>query len=206
MALFSIRRAACAVAALGLLAVSCSEIKPIIPVEDRRIVVIPMRDELNAHYRSNVGNQLAKQVTDVLEAKRKEDSDCVDVVPYEHLVAALRDDDPLNVSFADVGRRVHADLVLVGNISRFETRQKGDVGFVRGAAKVDLIILETAHPERPLMRTSVTAVFPPTEGYRSWGGYSGEEGGEDEIRAGLMALLTRRVSQLFYPHDPEEKE
>jgi hypothetical protein len=204
MTFFSKRRAALAVAAAALLATSCSEIEPVIPVEGRRMVIIPMRDELHFHYDSEIGTRLAHLVTDTLEAKHKEDSDCVDVVPYEHLIAALRDVDPRDLSFADVGRRTKADLVLVGNVSRFETHLKGDIGFTRGAAKVDLVILETAHPERPLLRTSVSATFPP-ENYSQWGGFSGDEGGENEVREGLVALLRQRIAELFYAHEPEEK-
>jgi hypothetical protein len=197
------RRLAILSALLLLGLTSCSEIEPVIPVADRRMVVIPMRDDLHYYYESATGTELARAVTAQLEGASREDSDAVKVVPFEDLIESVRDVDTKDLSFADVGRRAKADLILVGNIVKFDTRQKGDVGFVRGAAKVDLIVLETAHPEKPLYRTTVTATFPP-EGYRGWGGYSGTEGDESDVRAGLLALTARRVAELFYPHQPEK--
>jgi hypothetical protein len=193
---------ALALSIMPLAALSCSEIQPVVPVEDRRMVVIPMRDAVSYYYESSTGNTLAKLVCEHLQAVRADSSDCVDVVPFDDLVLAVRDVDPKNMKFTEVARRVKADLILVGNITRFETRREGDVGFIRGRCDVDVSVVETTHPEKPLYRKQISVTFPP-ENYHEWGGYSGDEGSEADIKVGLLALATKKISMLFYSHDPD---
>jgi hypothetical protein len=171
------------------------------------MVVIPFRDPIHYHYESPRGNKLARAVAERLAAAHESDAGAAPAaVSIEELAAAVRDRDPKEIPFPEVGRRTQADLVLLGHIARFETRRKGDVGFLRGAARVEIFVFETARPEKPLFKGPVEAVYPP-EDYSSWGGVPIEEGAEDEIEAGLIASLANRIARLFYAHEaqPDEK-
>jgi hypothetical protein len=196
---------ALALSLLPLAALSCSEIQPVVRVDDRRMVVIPMRDTTHYYYESDTGTMLSRLICDHLQAVQNDAHSCVDVVPFDDLVLAVRDVEPKNLKFPEVARRVKADLILVGTVTRFETHRTDDVGFLRGRADVDVTVLDAVHPEKPLYKKVISAEFPP-ENYRDWGGYSSGEGDENDIKVGLMALLTKRISQLFYTHEPEKEK
>lgn len=180
-------------------------IDPVVETEDRRIVVVPMKDGVQHYFESERGIRLARAVTAELQAARKARGDEVpEVVPIEQLALALGDVDVKDLQPGEIGRRAKADLVVLGDITLFETRRAGDVGFFRGQASVLISIVDTARPEHPIAAIEVKASFPP-EGYRSWGGLAATEGGEREIEQGLTLLLAKRIAQLFYPHEPEKE-
>lgn len=185
-------------------AAGCGDIRePVIDVDNRRMVVVPFRDPLQYYFESPRGIRLARLVADQVDRAHQEDGDGVEAVAHEDLVAALRDDDPrtdLKFPYADVGRKTKADLVLTGNITRFEVPLKGDVGFLRGAGSVEIAVYETAKPEKALYKTTVSAIFPPEK----WEtGIGDAEVTEAEIESGLLAVLAKRIAEHFYPHEPE---
>jgi hypothetical protein len=199
--------AALTLALLPLAATSCHDARTntAVPIDGRRMVVIPMRDPVSYYFESPVGTRLAELISDHLEETRKDNSDCVNVVPFEDLKVALRDVNPKNMRFTDIARRVKADMILVGNITTFDTHLAGDIGLVRGKCNLEIMVLETAHPERPILRNQYAFTFPP-ENYHTQGFYTPDQGSEEDVKAGLLALATKKISQLFYAHDAADEK
>ncbi len=198
--------AALACAAACALAQGCRSVDPVIPVEGRRMVVIPFRDAIHYHYESPRGTKLARFIVARLSAAHEADPDeAIAVVPLEELVAAVGNDDPKDFSFSEVGRRTRADVVLLGRIVGFETRRRGDVGFLRGIARAEIAVVETARPEPPLFTTTIDAIYPP-EDYVHWGGLPIDEATEQDIEAGLIGALGEKIARLFYAHEPGADE
>ncbi len=171
------------------------------------MVVMPMKDRLQYYFDSPRGAKLAQLVTERLQAKRHElgKGDAIEVVPFEDLVYAVntRHLDPKDIQPQDLGRMVKADLVLMGDLTQFETKIPGDVGLARGRAAVDLRVIEVAKPDRAFLKRTVKVAYPP-EGHVSTGVLAPSEGGEEEIELGLVALLVDRIAQLFHVHEAEK--
>jgi hypothetical protein len=204
-----VKKATILTLALGLAALAgCHDIvDPVFPVEEHRMVVIPFRGPDGYYFDSNTGAELAHGLDEHLAAKRAElgPAEVIDVVPFEDLVAASRrrNQDPKDVAFADWGRMTNADLVLVGDITQFQSKIPGDVGFSRGRAIVNLKVIEVAKPDRAMYKKTITVAFPPENKMASTGIL--EQGGQEEVRAGLMLALVDEISKLFYPHEVEKQ-
>ena len=191
--------------AAALALASCADtIETAIPIEEHRMVVIPMRGPDGYYFDSRDGAGLAQAVTERLAAKRGElgKGDAMDVVAFEDLIAALqkRPQLPKDIPPQDLGRAVGADLVLLGDITQLQSHIPGDVGFARGRASVDIRVMEVAKPDRSLLKRTIKVTYPPENRISS----TGIGSGEDDVRVGLMAALTDEISKLFYVHEKDK--
>ena len=124
----------------------------------------------------------------------------IPVVHYRPRYFALSTEHPMHAGWEPHALLREADVVLVGNITRFDSSLAGDVGFGRGAAAVEIQIIETAKPERPLYKATVTEIYPPDD-IKSSG--IDTEATPEEIESALLAALAKKIAQLFYAHPPE---
>jgi hypothetical protein len=179
-------------------------IEPEVEPADHRMVIMPMKDRLEYHFDSRRGATVAQTVTDHLARKHKElgGGDAMEVVPFEDLVAEVGKvrKDPKDLRPADIGRMVKADLVLVGDLERFETRIPGDVAIARGRATVNLKLIEVAKPDRAMFTKKLIVTYPE-EGRTNPGIMLSADAGEDAVEAGLLEAVARKVAELFYVHE-----
>ncbi|RME70184.1 MAG: hypothetical protein D6776_12035 [Planctomycetota bacterium] len=187
--------------ALATGCVSEPTIDPVVDIEAHKLVVLPFSEPHLARYESRRGNTLAKMVADwIAEKRRADEDDAIDVVRFDELVHALRDVDPRDLEPLEVARRTGADYALVGEITRYETRRRGDVGVIRGRAEVRLDVLDVAAgPDRPIFSTRIAVQYPPDD-YTMAGVMPLTEGDEKAIETGLMLRLTERIGELFTYH------
>jgi hypothetical protein len=191
----------------ALLIAGCGpdKIEPAVKIEEHRMVIIPFKDRLQHHFESDRGTKLAQAVTERLEEKRKElgKDDCIEVVAFEDLVAAVqkRHDDPKDLKHEDLARSVKADLFLDGDITVFQPQIPGNVGFLQGRATVSLRLAAATRPDKALLKRTVSVLFPPDD--KTSTGVANAGVTEEDIETGLMALLVNKISELFYAHDPE---
>ncbi len=193
------------VAGLVLLAPGCGDIvEPVVAIENRRLAVIPVRDEVEYYFDSERGIAVAELVARRLADERRENpEDTIEVVPFSALVKALGAVDPKDLSFIDIGRRAKADLVLRGEIVKFETRRPGDGGLLRGVALADIAVLDVTREGVSVYEGRIQVNYPPEKRFEGFGALPATEGSEAEVERGLLTLLAARVAELFYVHEPE---
>jgi hypothetical protein len=197
---------AVAALALGAALTGCLSdpiIDPVVDIDDRKLLILPFSDAHFARYDSGRGNVLAKRIADSLAEKRRVqgEDDVIDVVRFEELVTAVRDVDPRELEPREVASRTRSDYVLVGEIEKYETRRKGDVGVIRGTAAVVFDVIDVStQADRPIFSTRIVMQFPPDD-YTMAGVMPLTEGDEQAIDAGLMMRLTSRIAELFTYHE-----
>lgn len=203
-----LRTIAAGAAAALLLGASCSDkiAEPAIEPGSHRLVIIPFKDRLQPSFESDRGIALAQAVAEHLQAKRKElgEGEVIEVVAFEDLVAAVqkRRDKPQDIPLQDLGRAVNADLVLIGELPQFEPKVPNQIGYISGRATVSIQVRETVKPDRAILKQTYTVAFPPDD-KSSWGGVAG--GTQEEIEAGLILSLTKKIGELFYAHKVDER-
>jgi hypothetical protein len=122
---------------------------------------------------------------------------------FEEIVKAVRDDDPSELSHQEIAERTEADTILIGDIKKWQTRVKGDVGVIRGRAEIKIKVVKADDPQgRPLLERRIEASYPPDD-YRNYGFLPVAGNDEATIERGLMEMLTDRIAKHFYFHLPE---
>jgi len=179
---------------------------PAFEIEGRRMVWVPFRGPDGPPYYSKRGNRLTRGAIDtLLRAGEENDSDVLEVVPFEDVVEAVAKEDPLSIKNEALAKRVKADLFLEGTITRWETRRSGDVALLRGRATIRVIVRETEKPRgHPLLDRKLEVVFPKARGYTSWGGLATSEATEADVDQGLLSAAVRDLVDLFRYHEVEE--
>lgn len=196
---------------LGLLALAsgCSDmVEPAMEIEGRRMVIVPMRDRHFGFYQCENGVRLAQGVTRSLEKTREQEGDdeAIEVVPFGELVRAVSDTAPEDVPFEDVCRRTKADLILLGTIEEYTGQVQGDVGVIRGRARVRVQVKRADDlAGSPVLDTHVSASYPPDDDYRNFGFIPTTEGDEEMIDRALMAVLIGKVADLFRWHEAKSR-
>ena len=174
-------------------------VEPVIRVKSRTLVVVPLSDRTRGHFESTTGMEVARVTTSVL-ADHAEDED-YSVVPYKTLEDRLSELDPRTLEFVDIGKKTDADTVIVGEMTRFETRQAGDIGIFRGLAHVRLRVYDLTKDGEVAHESEFEARFPV--GYYTTGTVGATEMSEEEVRRGLIKSTALKLAQHFYEHEDE---
>lgn len=185
-------------------------VEPVVPVDGRKVLVVPFSERSYARFDSIRGIDVAEAVTTKLARERETQGDDVpEAVSQAKLREVLATVDPSGLKPDDLGRRAGANLVVDGHLKKFETRRQGDVGILRGTAEAEVRIIDAAGrgADATLYSGTHTVRFPPEEGYDvdSWGAGATTEIDEERMRQALIALLSKEIAELLYPHPAKEE-
>ncbi len=199
-------------ATIALSAAGCGPdlVEPVVPVDGRKVLVVPFSERSQASFDSINGLDLAEAVTVRLTREREAQGDDVpEPIPQAKLQEVLARVDPSTLKPDDIGRRAGANLVVAGQLKKFETKRPGDVGILRGTAEAEVRILDAARTgaDGTLYSGTLVVQYPPTEGFDvdSWGAGATTEINEEQMRRALVSLLSKEIAQLLYPHEAEKK-
>jgi hypothetical protein len=172
-------------------------IDPVIDVEGKRLAVIPFKDRLNPYFESEPGTQMAETIAYNLQKNAEE----LRVVDFNLLNALSQKEDLSRCTLEEIGRKLRANLLLIGDIKTFSTRQRGEVGILRGKAVIDLRAIDLAAEGKVAWKGRVEVHYP-AKGPASWG-ISTTEATEEDIRYGLIRRAAKKIAEKFYPHEDD---
>jgi hypothetical protein len=173
------------------------DVEPRIPTFGKKIVVVPFREDNSYYFESTLGRGMASLVTQII-VKEAFDMKVLNPVPAESLV---KDKNPDKIDWGEIAKRLKADYVLTGHITRFRAKDpKKDVGFYRGEMVIQvkvwrpdntMAIMETVRARHPSDRFGMPVV-PEMDAT------------EDEVLGRLKAQAAIKIAKFFYAHDVED--
>lgn len=224
------RLLASCLALLALSGCSANEIEPVYLIDpEDYCVVMPFKDpDFSSRWDSPRSHDMGQQTTAVLMERAE-----FKVRPYEDVINLFQADDVKKLRPRDVAALTRADYVLVCDVEKFDLENDViNLGRGKARAKVRLFKVERRTEEeeakeaklakerqeaaeranipvaatdaggRYVREDTIEAVFPSD--------YHNDYGRLDlkanEIQAGLMGVISRKVAKLYYTHDEEKIE
>ena len=96
-------------------------IDPVINVEGKRLAVIPFKDRLHPYFESEPGTLMVETIVYNLQKNAQD----LRVVDFDLLNALSQKEDLSRCTLEEIGRKLRANLLLIGDIKTFSTRQRG---------------------------------------------------------------------------------
>ncbi|MBI4577105.1 MAG: hypothetical protein HY722_12655 [Planctomycetes bacterium] len=168
-----------------------------VPVEGRRVAVIPFGDAAEPAFRSELGSELAQRVLRELEDRTE-----ARLVSFLELRDALGEGGPAGASTGEVARRAGAEVYVEGEVVEFHTRPPRTIGLLQGRLGVALKVVDVSKA-RVLVERVVAISFPEDE--REFGVLEEGPDADARIREVLLARAARNIGRIFYEHGPEEE-
>ena len=163
-------------------------------LSNKTIVVIPFKDQQNNYFDSQTGIDLANAVVGEFLQWRKE-TKMKDVKDAGQVRLLFPNRDLASVGWANVGRQVGAQLVLVGDIQRFTLRDPGTIGLVRGTCRLNFTIIDVDKGGPAFAKQ--LAVYCPDRG----AGIAESSVDMEEFRQQLLAQAAHSVVKTFYTYE-----
>jgi len=157
----------------------------------RSIVVIPFRDERHTYCESSDGTDLATAVVGELISRKaatnvRSASNVQDLFPGQDLE---------RVGWTQVGKKLGAQLVLVGDIQTFALRDPKTIGIQRGTCRFNYAVYDV---EKNTIAYSCRGleVYVPEYG----AGVADGDVDSEKLRAALLSSTAMKVVQKFYDY------
>jgi predicted nucleic acid-binding protein len=173
------------------------EFEPVVPTANKKIAVIPFMEQDRYYTESAAGNEIAELVVQLL-LKNATDMKLVDWRKAQDLIL---DENPGDIAWDEVAKKLGADYVVTGNIQLLRARDpKRDVNFCKGEMVMQvtvwtpentMAICETVTAKYPSGRYNAPVVLP----------FDMEE---DEVLGRLKAEAGLKIARFFYPYTPAE--
>lgn len=170
-------------------------IDPKIPVEGKRILVIPFEGPQLPYFEDEEGRQLARAIVQDVQ-KNRDYTDLKSIFEKDNLEEYITLYFP-HISWKKVAEMAQADWVLVGSILSFQTSRPGDVGLLRGSAVVDIRLYDRCK-DRFILKERIQTRFPKRETHGVF------INSRNIIYEGLIRETAYRIGRLFYSYVARE--
>ena len=143
------------IATLSLLLAGCGTHPASVPIEGKRILVIPFSEGARPPFESRLGRELAVGISAVILDERLENAAILDFRDVEGLAKGT------DVDWRAVGVAAKADYLLIGNIREYRLREPKDLTTRRGTLAVEYRVLDVATGADVLLVPMRTFHYPP---------------------------------------------
>lgn len=206
---------------LGVLTSGCTSeiIDPAVEIPEKRsVVIVPFEDQGQNGFLSDRGARLSLLVAEALKQSKAE----FRLVPKEKILRLYdADQDPRQLTAAQVAAKTGADYVLMGAILRWSLQEPNTYGIKKANGSVEVTLYETADAanERlgnekkkddepgsanlPIAHRRVTAFFPHEYGMPD--GTDEIDMTDEKMDAGLQSRMAQEIAWLLVGHTKDEE-